>query len=212
MRELLWQRRTQSMRAAWASIITDHRMEIPDMVRLYCLYMCIPIATADVERGFSEHLATKTKVRNRLLAPTLDAILRIKGWVRGMADGSPLRGQVLYTVLSTFVAGADLLRHAVTLYTTKAGDASLRAATLHLRTTGLPDAAYDKLFDTDSDAGSDIDALGGLDLPSEHDADDAEFAAQSVRTVAAVTRPVRAAAAGVHAAIAAEQEMDDWDV
>ena len=47
------------------------------MSTLITIALIIPVSTASCERGFSAINRIKTKLRNRLLTPTVDTLLRI---------------------------------------------------------------------------------------------------------------------------------------
>ena len=59
--------------ALWMECGSDH----PSVFTLAAIAFTLPMSTAECERGFSRQNITKTRLRNRLLHPMLDALLRI---------------------------------------------------------------------------------------------------------------------------------------
>jgi hypothetical protein len=61
----------------WRALWSECGSDFPSVFTLAAIAFTLPMSTAECERGFSRQNITKTRLRNRLLHPMLDALLRI---------------------------------------------------------------------------------------------------------------------------------------
>ncbi len=66
-----------SNKDVWACIKKEHRLELPHMLPFAEAMFCVPVETACVERGFSEHRVIKHRLTNRLRVVTVDSLMRV---------------------------------------------------------------------------------------------------------------------------------------
>jgi hypothetical protein len=60
-----------------ACIKKEHHLELPHMLPFAEAMFCVPVETACVERGFSEHRVIKHRLTNRLRVVTVDSLMRV---------------------------------------------------------------------------------------------------------------------------------------
>ncbi|KAL5022803.1 hypothetical protein ScPMuIL_001958 [Solemya velum] len=62
----------------WEMLTVHHAEDIPNLIRLAQVALCLPLHTADCERTFSQQNQILTKQRNRLLPTVSDRLLRVR--------------------------------------------------------------------------------------------------------------------------------------
>jgi hypothetical protein len=203
--------------AAWRALRDGHAQELPLILNMYYVLSLIPVSTAHVERGFSYHRILKTRLRNKLSVPVMDALMRIQLFAlkSAVARGTP----GWYESFSTFytnIRRSDLMMTATRALTEIEGD---RAAGHHTRKMHNAVAQY-----SDADWVGDVDILDTdihlVSSDGEHDADlsdtdsEADYRPPAAATsagnqalgcVPVLVRTRRAAAAGAAQAFAAER-------
>ena len=65
-----------------ASLKNDDNLVFPSISRLASILLCLPVSNATVERVFSIMTAVKTKLRNKLAVPMVEAIITIRSGLK----------------------------------------------------------------------------------------------------------------------------------
>ena len=72
------------MKELWELLTIHHGDELPNLIKLAQIAMCLPLHTADCERTFSAQNLILTKLRNRLAPEVSDKLLRIRIHGKGL--------------------------------------------------------------------------------------------------------------------------------